>query len=366
MSKVPRLIIYFLTPQKVPFLVDKKKKQEEIGARKKLKAKRNLTTKKKQFNEEEGESTVGQFVRAPALENSDSDDALDPINLGKGLKRQLSDDDSDYEEPRPATPRKIVLAPSAFSKKPIEAMDQEQPWQVVSKKKKLKAMDVDASAPNNFRNKLVDSLKGGRFRFLNEQLYKCESQSALRLFETEGSEAFKAYHEGYRQQVSQWPYNPLNRIIKSIQKLPIKSIVVDFGCGEARLAQVVPQEVISIDLVAAAPAVIACDMAHTPLKAETADVAVFCLSLMGTNLKDFLIEANRVLKPRGTLKIAEVASRFDNVKFFIKNVEACGFQLTNQDLNDKLFYYFNFKKSAEVEKATLKSFSLKPCLYKKR
>lgn len=34
---------------------------------------------------------------------------------------------------------------------------------------------------------------------------------------------------------------------------------------------------------------------QVPLKDGTVDIAVFCLSLMGTNLGDFLFEANRVL-----------------------------------------------------------------------
>ena len=52
----------------------------------------------------------------------------------------------------------------------------------------------------------------------------------------------------------------------------------------------------SFDLVAVNPLVTACDMAKVPLGDGAADVAVFCLSLMGTNLKDYLKEANRVLK----------------------------------------------------------------------
>jgi ribosomal RNA-processing protein 8 len=49
-------------------------------------------------------------------------------------------------------------------------------------------------------------------------------------------------------------------------------------------------------------------MANVPLKSKTVDVAVFCLSLMGTNLADFLREAHRALKDVGILKIAEVRS----------------------------------------------------------
>lgn len=77
---------------------------------------------------------------------------------------------------------------------------------------------------------------------------------------------------------------------------PKEYVVADFGCGDARLSKSVPQKVHSFDLVANDPSVTACDMAHVPLKNNSVDVAVFCLSLMGTNLKDYLFEANRVLK----------------------------------------------------------------------
>lgn len=73
-------------------------------------------------------------------------------------------------------------------------------------------------------------------------------------------------------------------------------MIADFGCGEAKLARSVTQTVHSFDLVAVNDEVVACDMAHVPLEDQSVDVAVFCLSLMGTNLHDYLLEANRVLK----------------------------------------------------------------------
>lgn len=77
---------------------------------------------------------------------------------------------------------------------------------------------------------------------------------------------------------------------------PPHYIVADFGCGEARLSTEVQQKCYNFDLVAANDTVIAGNMANTPLSSESVNVAVFCLSLMGTNLQDFLLEANRVLK----------------------------------------------------------------------
>lgn len=68
------------------------------------------------------------------------------------------------------------------------------------------------------------------------------------------------------------------------------------GCGEAELSRRISQPVRSFDLVSTAPGVEACDMAHTPLLSSSMDVAVYCLALMGTDLTQYLVEANRILK----------------------------------------------------------------------
>ncbi|XP_050067348.1 ribosomal RNA-processing protein 8 [Anopheles maculipalpis] len=234
-------------------------------------------------------------------------------------------------------------------------------------KKKPKSFKKPGEGCSNLRDKLVDRLKGSRFRFINEQLYKIPGKEAKKLFQ-EDPASFDAYHEGYRQQVEQWPMNPLNRMIKCILKLPKDTIVADFGCGEAKLAASVPHKVYSLDLMSNNSSVIACDMANTPLESNFVNVVIFCLSLMGTNLADFFLEANRVLKVGGIMKIAEVSSRFDNVNVFVSNVQRCGFKLENKDLKHSLFYFFNFKKERTVLKGSTntKQFSLKPCLYKKR
>merc|ERR1719245_549528 len=114
-------------------------------------------------------------------------------------------------------------------------------------------------------------------------------------------------------------------------KLSGTKTIADFGCGEARLAKALHADynVHSFDLVKVNDFVTVCDFAHTPLENESCDVVVFCLSLMGTNLKEFLREANRVLKTNGVLKIAEVASRFKNlpIEEFIDLVNQYGFKI---------------------------------------
>ncbi|XP_068963968.1 ribosomal RNA-processing protein 8 isoform X2 [Petaurus breviceps papuanus] len=146
------------------------------------------------------------------------------------------------------------------------------------------------------RAKMKQRLEGARFRFLNEQLYSVTSSAASHIFQ-EDPEAFELYHRGFQNQIKRWPLKPVDQIVKDLKQRPASLVVADFGCGDCRLASSVRNTVHCFDLAALDPRVTVCDMAQVPLKDESVDIAVFCLSLMGTNLSDFLKEANRVLKP---------------------------------------------------------------------
>lgn len=217
------------------------------------------------------------------------------------------------------------------------------------------------------RERMMMKLKASRFRYLNETLYNNSSIESKKYFK-EDPDSFKAYHDGYKQQVLQWPLNPLDVIIESVKNMPDNHIIADFGCGEALLATSVPQKVHSFDLVSVNERVQACDMAHTPLLTNSVHAVVFCLSLMGTNLGDYIAEANRVLKKDGILKIAEIESRFEQVEDFIKLLNNYGFVNTWKDLSQNLFYFLDFKKVKDITKDRhkLPQIALKSCIYKKR
>ncbi|XP_026469777.1 ribosomal RNA-processing protein 8-like [Ctenocephalides felis] len=217
----------------------------------------------------------------------------------------------------------------------------------------------------SFREKLWEKLKGSRFRYLNEQMYTSKGNDTQKMFQKDPS-AFEAYHEGFRHQVLKWPLNPLDKIINEVNQMPSSYVIADFGCGEAKLASSVPQTVKSFDLVALNENVIACDMANVPLKSSSVDVVVFCLSLMGVNIKDYLLEASRVLKIGGTVKIAEVSSRFTDVNNFIKLVTKYGYKLLSKNLSHDMFYFMDFKKVSVPNKSKVPIIELKSCMYKKR
>ena len=84
------------------------------------------------------------------------------------------------------------------------------------------------------------------------------------------------------------------------------------------------KEVHSFDLVPVKPHVKVCDMANLPLGDASVDIAVFCLSLMGTNYLDFVFEAVRILRMSGIIIISEVTSRFACERIFMDMLSAMG------------------------------------------
>lgn len=231
------------------------------------------------------------------------------------------------------------------------------------------------SRPPDFQNKsslcekVTKQLESSRFRWISEQLYTTTGDEAVTMFSKDPS-LFDTYHRGFTNQVKLWPVNPVDKIIEWLRKRPSSDVVADFGCGEAVIAQSVSNKVHSFDLVAKNKFVTACNMAKVPLDASSVDVAVFCLSLMGTNLEDFLREAHRVLKLGGVLKVAEVTSRISDTADFAKSLTRLGFKLQKEDISNKMFVLFDFIKDEESVKAVslhkLDGLKLKPCIYKKR
>lgn len=155
-------------------------------------------------------------------------------------------------------------------------------------------------------------------------------------------------------------------------------VVADFGCGDAALAKKLltvkhkgecPFTIHSFDLVAACDLVTACDMSNVPLKNKSVDVAVFCLSLMGTNLADFIREAHRILKADGVLKIAEVRSRFeskkDELEDFVEILGKLGFKCIKKDQSNKMFVMIELRPSGKKPDKKLE-YTAKACIYKRR
>lgn len=66
-----------------------------------------------------------------------------------------------------------------------------------------------------FQSTAHKKLQAAKFRYLNEMLYTNTGKNALKYFQQNGDE-FQDYHTGYQLQVSKWPLNPVDVIIKEL------------------------------------------------------------------------------------------------------------------------------------------------------
>ena len=166
---------------------------------------------------------------------------------------------------------------------------------------------------------------------------------------TENPEEWFLYHTLYREARKTWPEIPYEKIAKSLKKRP-DWVVGNFGCGEAKLAEILPNRVYSFDHVAIHDKVTACDISHTPLADATLDVVVFSLALMGLNYADYPREAGRALKFGGFLKIAEPASRWTasgKRPELLTAITGAGFQLIGAVVESNQFLHIDAIKTAE-------------------
>jgi len=160
-------------------------------------------------------------------------------------------------------------------------------------------------------------------------------------------EEWYLYHTLYREARKDWVEVPFEKIAKSLKKRP-DWVIGDFGCGEAKLAALLPNKVVSFDHIAINENVTACDIAHVPLGDGALDVAVFSLSLMGLNYADYLKEAYRALRFGGILKIAEPISRWSEKRpELLSTIAEAGFVLVGSVEESHQFLYIDAIKMME-------------------
>lgn len=175
--------------------------------------------KSKQIEKEENESfEPGRFVKLHRNTETETNGSRkrklpETKNQAKNHGNELSSPEkrkkvkkqNDNPDNQPTSSKNKKLKNIPFTKKLSKTDEQEDDTS-------------DQNGNNSFRQALIDNLKGSRFRYLNELLYSKPSSEATGVFQDDPT-SFQAYHEGYRQQVQQWPLNPLDRMIKALKRL---------------------------------------------------------------------------------------------------------------------------------------------------
>lgn len=235
------------------------------------------------------------------------------------------------------------------------------------------AISIDPVPPSvkltPLQQRMAAKLTSARFRHLNQTLYTTPSDQAMQLF-TDSPQAYTSYHAGFRAQVAVWPQNPVEGFIEDIEsrgKVSMPSqkkmwrdqkkgrkqdgvsngdastkgdslrgaeplprnrhgacTIADLGCGDATLASSLAStkkalkiSILSFDLAKGdtpnAQLITVADI--TNLRAAgvnegSVDLAICCLSLMGTNWVAVVDECARVVRGGGEFWVAEIKSRF--------------------------------------------------------
>jgi SAM-dependent methyltransferase len=157
--------------------------------------------------------------------------------------------------------------------------------------------------------------KYGDFTKMNNRWYARRATRRTRA--SASPEEWAHYHTMYRKLRESGPWSPSKK--RSAGSRSAGLVVGDFGCGEALVANPSGRSAprfIASTTSRSTTTVVACDISKVPLEDGTLDVAIFCLSLMGTNFTDYIREAHRCLRLDGYLHIWEPTSYFDDVGAF--------------------------------------------------
>ena len=151
------------------------------------------------------------------------------------------------------------------------------------------------------------------------QKYKTLTSANLsKLFEDKTK--WEHYHTISERNEDSFPKEsiPRNQIITELDKIKTKrpKKVVDMGCGKANISKHFNGdkrfEFTNYDHVANDDSVEVCDISRIPLEDDSAEICILSLAMWGSNCKEYIKEAQRILETNGTLYIIEPTKRWTN------------------------------------------------------
>ena len=180
--------------------------------------------------------------------------------------------------------------------------------------------------------------KLGNFSQLNKTWSISNSKTNFERIKKNPKEWY-TYHSLYREARKEWDEIPYKEIAKKIKSRE-DWIVADLGCGENLLSKEIKNKVLAFDFIAKeGEDVIPCDISNLPLDKNIIDVAVFSLSLMGSNYEDYLKESYRILKPYGNLFIAEPKKKGERILDDLKKqLTKIGFKIVDDYYSSNFLY----------------------------
>jgi len=166
------------------------------------------------------------------------------------------------------------------------------------------------------------------------QRYKTMNSQNLNIEFKENPDLWKKYHEISEKNEESFPPEgiPRNRIIQELTKIKTKRTkqVVDMGCGKGQISDHFKNDArfnfMNYDHISENDRVISCDISNLPLEEDSVDICVLSLAMWGSNCRNYITEASRILESNGQLYIIEPTKRWsekDELGNIIQGNEAC-------------------------------------------
>jgi superfamily II DNA or RNA helicase len=154
------------------------------------------------------------------------------------------------------------------------------------------------------------------------QHYKTMRSDTLAQHFKENPDTWSDYHKISEANEESFPTDsiPRNQIIRELNKIKTRrpKQVIDMGCGMASISKHFIHDTrfkfYNIDHVAINETVQVGDISKLPFEDDSQDVCILSLAMWGSNCKEYIQEAHRVLETNGTLYIIEPTKRWTEVE----------------------------------------------------
>jgi ribosomal RNA-processing protein 8 len=184
---------------------------------------------------------------------------------------------------------------------------------------KLKSMKLNISEKKG----KTETQENMRIRVKSEiselhKKYKTMKSTNLNNLFKEDNELWHKYHEISESNEKSFPEEdiPRNRIIQELNKIKTKrrKLIVDMGCGKAQISEYFKNderfEFINYDHISIKESIISCDISNLPLEEDSVEICILSLVMWGSNCREYIQEANRILESNGKIYIIEPTKRW--------------------------------------------------------
>ena len=224
-------------------------------------------------------------------------------------------------------------------------------WEKRKKKKNMSKPEIKPKTQKETKKQKQQRVQSELSTLHKE--YKTKTSQNLHQYFKENPTKWEEYHKISKDNEESFPDDeiPRNKMIEHLEGLPgkKKKVIADLGCGFAEINQHFKDnerfEFHNFDHHSSNEFVVSRDIKDTGLDDYSVDIAILSLAMWGSNCKEYLSEAHRILDTGGTLLIAEAYKRWNKeldedhkpINKLVKLLEENHFSIINNDEQKFMF-----------------------------